>query len=232
MSKKAQLIFFFCCLGLCVLMICGYLALIYVPSWYAPEYVAAADQQKLRDDFTDLTTRFNNHMQRPKAFDFTISAKDINRIIAGLEYIHPELKDVIPSSLMEPAVQLDDDYLKVGAVVEQSGKKVFASFWLKAAPAGEWLVIKDLKAKIGLYPVPRDTIRERLAKRTARLAEYLPLLDKILEDGRVPNRFRYPNSSYDFRVTRLRAADGVLHVTVEPISRLSTGPVAGGSEHR
>jgi hypothetical protein len=219
MSKKTQIIFFFGCVGFSILLFGAYLALIYVPSWYEPQYVPASDQQRLRDDFTAVTTKFNNGMQRPKAFEFRISAREINRYISGAGYLYPELSKAIPSNVVDPAVQLEDDYLKVGAIVEQDGRKAFASLWLKVSPDGEWLNIDDLRAKIGLYRIPRNMIKVRMGKLSAKVAEYLPVVDRILDEGRLPNRFRYPNSNYDFRVTGLRAREGVLYLTIEPIPR-------------
>jgi hypothetical protein len=119
----------------------------------------------------------------------------------------------------DPAVQLENDYMKIGAVVEQDGKKAFASIWLKVTPLGQWLMIDDLSVKIGLYPVPRDMMKKQMEKFSEKISRYFPAVEQILEQGHIPNRFKCPNSNYDFRVTELRAAKGILHVTVEPIPK-------------
>ncbi len=219
-KMKIKLIIVISVVLLAGLALGGYLALIYVPDWYEPAHVTASSQQQIRDDFTALTSTFNNGMQHPKPFTLTITDKDINRFIAGMGFIDPRLKDAIPTSVENPAVQLDDDYLKVGAIVEQDGKKAFASFWLRVTPLHDWLIIEDLKARIGLYPVPLKIIREKMEKLSGKLAKYSPEIQQILDKGQCPNRFRYPHGSYDFRITHLRANKGMLYVSIEPITRV------------
>ncbi len=203
-----------------LIILAGYLALIYIPAWYVPEYVDPMDQQKLRDDFTSLTTKINQGMQHPKPFELAIAARDVNRFISGLAYLDPQLKDTIPSNVMDPAIQFEDDYLKVGAVVDQDGKQVFASFWIRVRPQENWLVLDTLKVKVGLYPVPMSALKERIDKLAGKKSKFLPDVRGILESGQYPNRFRYPNSDYDFRITHLRARDGILYLTIEPIPRV------------
>jgi hypothetical protein len=222
MKTKKKIIILSAIVAFFALIIIGYFALVYVPAWYQPAYVPMADQQQLRNDFTAITTRFNNRMQHQESFDFTITDEQINRLIAGLEYIDPGLKGVIPSNFETPAVKLEDDYLKVGAIVEQDGKKVFASLQIKVTPLKDWLVLEDFDARIGMYPIPRDMLKKRLERFTSHLEKYWPIVDKILTNGQYPNRFRYPNSNYDFRVTHLRANKGTLYVTIEPLPRQSS----------
>ncbi|MFA5866306.1 MAG: hypothetical protein WC975_16665 [Phycisphaerae bacterium] len=219
MKTKTQIIFF--CISLLVsgLLLGGYFALVYIPSWYHPAYVDPVDQEGLRDNFTAITARFNEGMQHQKSFDFSISAQQINSFISGMEFFDPRLKDIVPSGVQDPAIQLENDYLKVGAVVRQDGKKAFASFWIKITPLGEWLVLDDLKVKIGLYPVPQSMLARQIETITGNVSQSFPIVKQMLEKGQYPNCFRYPNSDYDFRITHLRAADGVLYVTIEPLAR-------------
>jgi len=205
-------------LSACLLLV-GYFALIYIPGWYEPVYVDPADQQKLRDDFTAISAKFNKGMQRPEPFEIAISATDINRFISGVAYLDPRMKDAIPSTVMDPAVQLEDDYLKLGAVVEQDGKRVFASLWLKVYPLANWLILEDLKVKVGMYPVPMEVIISQVEKMSEKFSRILPDLRTILKTGQYLNQFRYPNSDYDFRILYLRAREGTLYITIEPIPR-------------
>jgi hypothetical protein len=205
----------------------GYFALIYVPEWYQPAYVSIDEQQKLRDDFTAITTNFNNCMQHQESFDFTITDEQINRLLAGLEYIDPGLRGVLPSNIETPAVRFEDDYLKVGSVVEQNGKKVFASLKIKVLPLKDWLILDDFDANIGMYPLPRDMLKKRLARFGDHLEKYWPIIDKILTNGQYPNRFTYPNSNYDFKVTHLRASSGTLYITIEPMPRQKKSTSSG-----
>jgi hypothetical protein len=200
----------------------GYLALVHVPDWYQPAYVGVADQQCLRDDLTSMTTKFNNSMQHPDAFEFSITEDEINRLLSGLGYLDPRLSEAIPTSVDRPAVQLDDDTLKLGAVIEQDGRKVFASFRIKVSALEDILVMDNLEAYVGMYPIPRETLKEKMSKVSGRLAKYSPVIEEMLNAGRCPNRFPYPNSSYDFRIRDLKARDGVLSMTVQPITRTKT----------
>jgi hypothetical protein len=200
-------------------MVGGYLALVYVPDWYEPAYVSAADQQKLRDDLTAITTKFNNRMQHPEKFDFTISAAEINRLLSGMAYLDPKLKDAIPSNVDRPAVQFDNDTLDVGAVVEQDGRKVFVSVQVKVVPLEKWLILDTFKVRVGKYPLPRDEILEKVGDKTDKIKRYLPFFDELMKTGQCVNRFSYPNSNYDFRVRNLRAKDGKLYMTIEPLPK-------------
>jgi len=200
-------------------MVGGYLALVYVPDWYEPAYVSAADQQKLRDDLTAITTKFNNRMQHPEKFDFMISAAEINRLLSGMAYLDPKLKDAIPSNVDRPAVQLDYDTLDVGAVVEQDGRKVFVSVQIKVVPLEKWLILDTFKVRVGKYPLPRDEILEKVGDKTDKIKRYLPFFDELMKTGQCVNRFSYPNSNYDFRVRNLRAKDGKLYMTIEPLPK-------------
>jgi hypothetical protein len=161
-------------------------------------------------------------MQHQKSFDFSITDVQINRLIAGLEYIDPGLKGAIPSSVETPAVKFEDDYFKVGAIVEQEGKKAFANLQIKVTPLKDWLILDDFDARIGMVPVPQDMLKKRLERFSSHLKKYWPILDKILTTGQYPNHFRYPNSNYDFCITHLRAYKGTLYITIEPLPRPSS----------
>jgi hypothetical protein len=219
MKTKSKVIILISVVVFLGLLLGAYLALIYVPTWYRPEYVDPANQQTVRDNFTDYSMKFHNGMQHLKSFEYSISAKDINQFISGVGYLRPEWKEAIPSNVNDPAVQLENDYLKVGAVVEQDGKKVFASFWLKVTPLENWLVIDDLSAKIGLYPVPREMMEKQITRISGKIERYFPFIKDILEKGQIPNRFKCPDASYDFRIKQMRAIKGVLYLTIEPIPR-------------
>jgi hypothetical protein len=190
MKTKNKIILLSTLATIILLLLAGYFALIYVPSWYQPAYVDPMDQQKLRDDFTSLTAKFNKGMQHLKPFDLAVDARDINRFISGLAYLDPSLKDSIPANVMDPAVQLEDDYFKAGAVVEQDGKKVFASLWLKIVPLENWLVIEDFKVKVGLYSIPQDVVKKEIEKLAKKFNQSLPDIRKILETNQYANHFR------------------------------------------
>ena len=221
MKTKTKIIILSGIVAFFALLIIGYFAIVYVPEWYQPTYVSITEQQKLRDDFTAITTTFNNRMQHPETFEFAIADTQINKLIAGLEYIDPGLKGIIPSNVETPAVKFEDDYFKAGAIVEQDGKKVFAGVQIKILALDNWLILEDFDARIGMVPIPRDTLKKRLAKFGDHLEKYWPVFDRILTDGQFPNRFRYPNSNYDFKVKDLRSYKGTLYITIEPISRQS-----------
>jgi hypothetical protein len=158
-------------------------------------------------------------MQHPEKFDFSISANEINRLLSGMAYLDPKLKDAIPSNVDRPAVQFENDTLDVGAVVEQDGKKVFVSVQIKVVALEKWLTLDTFRVRVGKYPLPREQILEKIRTKTGKIEKYLPFIDELLKTGQCTNRFPYPNSNYDFCLRNLRAKDGVLYMTIEPLPR-------------
>jgi hypothetical protein len=217
MKTKTKLIIIAAVVIAILSAVIGLFALLYVPKWYDPQTVTSDQQQQLRDDITKLTRTFNNNIQKPKPFEFSISAREVNRLISGLEYLDPELKNIIPSEVINPAVEFDDDYLKVGAIIQRDGKKVFANFRLRIEIDNELLRIDELSVYLGLVRVPQSRLENELGNFIEHLHNpYFPIAE-ILEKREFPNRFRYPHGNIDFRITRLKADKGVLYVTLEPI---------------
>ncbi len=204
------------------LLLIGYMSLIYVPDWYQPENVSVEEQQEITDEVTAISREFNNKMQRPNTFELKISAKQINRFLAGLDLIAPELKEMIPKNIVNPAVQLDNDEMKIGAIIEKKGKKLFASLIIKITADGDVLVIDKLQAKVGLWPVPQSVIERYMKKFSKKADKYIENFGDILLTRKIPNHFKFPNSDYDFRITSLKARDGILYVTIQPYRPNST----------
>ncbi len=199
-----------------LLLMIGYMSLIYVPDWYQPQYIGIEEQQNLTDEVTAISREFNNKMQRPETFEIAISARQINRFLAGIDLIAPELKELIPKNVSNPAVQLDNDEMKLGAIVKKDGKKLFASLVIKITAEDDWLIIDKFQIRIGLWPVPQAVIERYIDKFARKANRYLSDFGNILKTRRIPNHFKFPNSDYDFKVTSLKASKGVLYVTIQP----------------
>ncbi len=217
MKIKTQVILIVITVAVGLLLVLSWFSLTYVPPWYKPEYISDVDQQSLTDEITDISRKFNNKMQRPEAFGFSIPAGQINRLIAGRGLIFPELEDIIPEYVHDPAVQLDDDEMKIGAVLERDGKKVFASMVLKVSVDGDVLRIDKLKVYVGLWPVPQKVLDENIKKVIKKTGKYFSEAENILTTRTIKNHFKFPNSDYDFRIKSLHAKKGILHITIEPL---------------
>ena len=218
MKVKTRILFLILIPVLAGLIIFGYQSLVYVPSWYYPVFVEPEDQQKLRDDFTVISAKINSAMQKPDEFDISLSANDINRFISGIAYLDPRLKDMIPPEIMDPVVQMEDNYLKVGALLDHKGKKVFASLSLKVIPQGDTLIIDDLRAKIGFYTIPTAVLKKHADRVLKKFTDHG--IDEILNAKQCQNLFSYPNGDYDFRIKSLIARNGSLLATIEPVERI------------
>ncbi len=200
-----------------LLIMIGYMSLIYVPDWYQPQHVSQQQQQELTDEITAISREFNNKMQRPNTFEIAISEQQINKFLAGLDLIAPEIKELIPKNVSNPAVQLDNDEMKLGAIVEKDGKRLFASLNIKISAHDDYLTIDKLKIRIGLWPVPQTVIERYIEKFAKKAGKYLNDINEILTSRRIPNHFKFPNSDYDFKIKSLKASNGVLYVTIQPI---------------
>lgn len=229
MSKKTKLILLVVPVPLILILLAIYLSLIYIPGWYQPEHIGAQNEQQLLDEFTEVSRTFNNGMQRPKPFVLTLTERQINRFIAGYRAIAPQLKQFIPPQIREPAIAWQDDWLKIGAIVSFKGKDVLAAVAVRVTIDDELIHIKDVKVKLGAWPVPMKTIAKNLRQELIRNAStgkdknkytytYKGLtLDEILKKRTIPNRFSYLNSDFDVRIKKIEARDGKIELTFEPI---------------
>lgn len=217
-SRKVKFAVLMAPVPVVALVVAGYASLVYVPGWYRPEAVTADEQQVLTDELTKLAETLHNGMQHPQPFVFRLTQRQANRLIAGRALIDPQLAEALPEQLADPAVAWRDGRLYVGAVVQYRGMKLLASVGLAVSVDEHFVHVNDLNARIGAWPAPLSRIEAYLQDRGAGSS---PLSDEVIEDlvseRRVANRFSYPNSDYDFRIENIVAANGELAVTIVPI---------------
>ncbi len=221
MKTKKQIILLIIAILIWITFTISYLTVKYIPSWYQPVYKSQVTKEQVTNELINISRDLNNKMQKPKAFTFTITDKQINQIIAGIDYIFPEIKEYIPEFISAPAVNLDNNELKVGTIIKKNGKKVFASLKLKLTANDKFISIDELKVYIGLWPMPNQLLEEKIQTLVSKLKKYVKIedIDQIIKTRKIPNLFSFPNSDYDFKILELRAQDGRLYVKIQPITK-------------
>ena len=220
MRKKVKFTLLILPVPLALVVVAIYCSLVYVPGWYAPQHVTADQQQTLRDELTELTRVFNNGMQRPVPFEFVISERIANRLIDGLGLIDPNLADVIPEQIIDPAAAWRDDKIRFGCIVQADGKKLLANVSIELGISDDkrMLLVDDIAVRVGAWPVPFSYVEEYLNKAADRSSKLdREVINRLIIDRAVENRFKYPNSDYDFRIDKIVAEDGNLALTIHPI---------------
>jgi len=219
-SKRTKTILLLLPVPVILLVIAAILSITYIPAWYRPEILTIADREEILNEFVKVAEQFNQSMQRPEPFTFSISQRQVNRLIAGLDRIDPEAARSVPAVIHEPAVALEDGAIKAAAVVDYHGRQAAASVTLSLAVDEHYLYLKDLSVHVGRWPVPLAGIQEEVSRLAREKNDPgLALLERLLRERYIANRFPYGHSDYDFRIDGIRADRGDLELKITPLPR-------------
>jgi len=204
--------------ALLILLAWAYISFKRIPDWYRPVHVSPAQHQQIRDEITETGMVLNNKMQRVEPFLFEITDQQINRWLNGLEALDPQLEYVMPSSVESPVVAFRDGKISVGALLHLDGQRTVANLTVRIVLFEDKIALEELALRAGQLTLPRSFLVDRLKQFVEQQDPQLRrTLVAILEGQAIENRFRFPNSDYDFRITSVKITDGRLQVGIQPL---------------
>jgi len=221
MSKRVRFTLLIAPIPVVLLLVWMACSVVYVPAWYKPAVVTEDQHEKLLDELTEFSRQFNNGMQHPKEFTLTLTEDLANRLIAGREYVSPELRDALPKRIVEPAVAWRNGWLYFGSKVRYRGHTVLANIGLRLRVSDdkEYVELSDVSIRIGAMPVPASQVESMLADTNFGPSMGLDAddIDRLIRQRRTHNSFKYAGSDYRVRLLALSANDGKLTLTILPI---------------
>jgi len=224
-----------------------WLAIRYVPSWYAPPQLSDADLPRRRSSVARTLQDFTDRLIDGDRFTFKLSAHDINEWLAAREAIWPDADRRMPDWLHDPMLTFDDESIIIGARVQRGSWHAVLSTHIYVSPREDDLVVRIGRTAIGAISAPAGYVRDAvddwlslllisMEKMPDSLYEILAAVRdtgtrQVLSEGiRVENRFVWPNGERPFRILSLKAADGWLTLVVEPMAGLRIGDKTGERE--
>jgi len=185
------------------------------PGWYQP---ASIDYTRLENDKRaqlDLENRISRDLNRGQPVEIELSQEQVNRWIAARDELWPgEVPSIEP--FRRPQVFfLDDNRVRLAALVSKGGVRSVVSLTFRVRVAGEAVVFERGRMRAGVLPAPQRLLTEVLG----RVAPRLNLSETAFEQGhfRVPAEGVWRNGRRRFRITDVTIHDGTARVRMEPL---------------
>ena len=184
------------------------------PRWYQP---AAIDYSRLdadKRDATNLGDRIGDGLNALQAVEIVLDQAQLNRWLAARTELPGVTLDLGP--LRNPFVDLlDENSVRIGALVERGGVQVVASVTTTMAVAADSLQFRIDRIQAGAAPAPLGLIEPLMREALQRAGES----DRMSADGAivVPNDFVWPNGKKRFRITKIQIDDQTVRIRLEPL---------------
>lgn len=171
-------------LVLVVLCAVFYVLASWTPTTYAPPTLSQDQKEDAARAFVYDLTQFQNEGQKGEPFDWVIKQDDMNRYLASMDEIvasqpsrkRGEVQKVLDTAgITPPMVHLGDGHMTVMLRSVEHGKVLSADITIGMTDEG--LVLARLTdTRVGLLPVPRFTVRDRMEDFKAQLQQRLDRL--------------------------------------------------------
>lgn len=215
-----------------MLLIVVWLLVAYVPGWYRPSVVAAADFQAVRDDLGRTVNFINRQMNAGSFFVLRITQPQLNAWLTARAQIWPEAQDWIPSNVEQPFVVFDTDHVRVAGTVRVGGVRTVLSADLHVGVDEQGIAVRLDAIRLGAMHVPDavvDAVLRRAYERMPDRGAHEPGLDAMRRGMHWPNESTWRNGERPYRIQRITIEPGALTVEVEPLPRYSGS--SGRSSH-
>ena len=185
------------------------------PAWYRP---ATIDHTRLKNDkrdFVNLLDSVGEALNAGESLEFDLDEEQLNRWIVGRAEIWPAWQLDL-AGLDYPQVSLlDGGRVRLAALAHNGPIEVVLSAVGRCELAGDELLLHVESVKTGKLSIPRGRVLAPLREALEREAGELATMQG--KTVRLHNEWTWKNGNRRFRVSRLDIADGVAHVTFEPL---------------
>lgn len=211
--------------GVTLLMAAAFFIIQHRPAWYAPVESSSTLVESVRRQTALAADDFGDRLVHGQAFEIAFTQEQLNEWIAAAPILASELDSGWPDVLHSPALRLEREGLRIGALAESSGWRVIAGAQIAAEviDGGESLAIQLRGASAGSMPIPHDVVRRVVA----------PLIREIREksgrssgaaviagqDGTtllLPSRYVWPNGQRAFRIHGIKIDEQAVRLFVQP----------------
>ncbi len=193
----------------------------YIPSWYQPVWLSRAQTEFVRSRAERTFEEVSSSMVRGEPFSLTLTALQINEMLAAQRLIWPAATAGLDRGFTAPCVNIEPDQIKLGLRYRWGQIQSVLSIELWVRNTQPDLVLEAKSAKAGALPVPLGLLASRAgsdyqASAAARQpAQASPgaesetladALDGLLNYGQavsLSKTFRWPNGDVPFQITGL-----------------------------
>ncbi len=207
----------------------------YVPSWYQPVWLSRAQTEMVRSRAERTFEQVSSSMVRGEPFSLTLTALQINEILAAQRLIWPAATAGLGRGFTAPCVNIKPDQIKLGLRYRwgQIQSVLSVELWVRNTQSG--LVLEAKSAKAGVLPVPlgllapsaRSTAQASASTRQPAQASpgaepetLADALDGLLNYGQtvsLSKTFRWPNGDVPFQITELVLNHDSLTLQILPL---------------
>jgi len=235
------------------------------PSGYRYRHLAPEEQEDQMYAFNrHVLTEFGNGCGEGKPFTWTITSEQANRYLASVDAIasfwhkdpvHPSAQ-MDRAGLCDPAVAMNDGVLTLMTRARAADKILSVDLAFVYNDAGD-VAARIRGVRVGVMPVPKNLVADRIARGQARLARVLAKMEKapqarsgpvpldrlasllgslvgMMDGGFIRPELVWPIGRHRVRIERVTIADGQLTLRVAPVKRgrgtTASGPRRSGGE--
>jgi hypothetical protein len=171
-------------LVLVILCAAFYVLASWTPTAYLPPTLSQPQKEDAARAFVSDLARFQNNGQKGEPFDWIVKQDDMNRYLAAMDEIvasqpgrkRGEVQKVLDTAgITPPMVYLGDGHMTVMLRSVEHGKVLSADIAIGMTDDDK-ILAKLTDTRVGLLPVPRFTVRDRMAEFKATLQQRLDRL--------------------------------------------------------
>lgn len=205
------------------------------PPWYQPVTPDEATLQAARRESAAVADSTSRSMVEGEMFEVALSDAAVNRWLAALPSLWPDVGRRMPAGLRDPAVSFDEGEMRIGGFYEDRGWRVIANAAIvpELTDAGATITLRLAAARGGSLPLPRNFL-ERAVRQLRRRADEavtapdgddefwsamreIRTVDDLFRGVSFKNRFVWPNGERAYRIDAINARDGVLRLRIDPL---------------
>lgn len=217
-----------------------WLLLHHIPAWYQPAYVTDARLGDVRASAADAFNLISERIAQGQSFEVALDERQVTEWISARERVWPASGGWLPAWLEDPVISFRHDRIILAARLNLEDRAWLGGEWIGGVHLSvdlieeNMLVLRLRRITGGSLPVPSQWLAAPISSllrmedrdvgllpsaaadllRRMRDAEPLQLLSQGV---RRANRFIWENGRRPFRIAGLRAADGKLTLTIDPL---------------
>lgn len=207
----------------------------YIPSWYQPVWLSRAQTEMVRSRAERTFEEVSSSMVRGEPFSLTLTALQINEMLAAQQLIWPAATAGLGREFTAPCMKIEPDQIKLGLRYRwgQIQSVLSIELWIRHTEAG--LVLGAKSARAGALPVPLSLLApparsaaqaSASARQPSRASQgtkpetFVDALDGLLNYGQpmsLSKTFRWPNGDVPFQITDLGLHHDWLTLQILPL---------------
>ena len=186
------------------------------PAWYRPNSIDIAKLESDRDDLVRLGRDISDRLNHDDSIEFVLDEEQLNRLLVGRAEIWPDAGQWELEGVSDPAIDILDDGLRIGATTEAGGVRVVVSCVIRVEVDGDVIRLRCGSVGVGALPLPAQSLSRILLERL-RQSDVLP--EGAIDGGMIvlDNDWIWPNGKPRYRVAKITFSESSLRVRLEPL---------------